>query len=212
MTASTQQPPPAAQVDPGCATFAPARKPGENGMDHARSILRLWDDPHYQATLSADLASEPALTEERLVWYLQRANLTNKPALLWQAFTSGTLSPSALTPVIGGVWCVSMPGCLPFDQWRPMFHVAGYTENGRACPRPPRAVELWRGAPAGRQTGHYWTSHREYAARYQAQRGGQLWRTLAPPATLLCRATSWSTDGFDEYAVDTAALAITPAN
>ncbi|MEV6835536.1 hypothetical protein AB0N17_13630 [Streptomyces sp. NPDC051133] len=191
--------------------FAPPRKPGQDADAHARSVVQLWDDEQLQARLLRDVAREPFIDQERLIRYLQRANLATKPAVLWEAFTSNRLAPGTLTPIIGGAWCYSLPGSLPFDQWRQLFAEAGYTDDGHAVPRPRKPVELWRGAPTATRAGHYWTSHRAYAERYVTARTGQLWRTLAPPTALMCRATAWSTDGFDEYAVDTRGLTITPA-
>jgi len=125
-----------------------------------------------------------------------RAALVVDPNLVWRVthlLEHGQLSQADLAAVAARMW----PLCAPAPQleapaafWRRLFRLAGYAVNGRPHALPEAPVVLYRGAVEEYARGWPWTPNRVLAEAAASNTGvRKLWRTVAPPASLLATFT-----------------------
>jgi hypothetical protein len=201
-------------VDPDELLRPPAGK--------ARAIARIEDEMSATA-----LAPEPAFARWRAVLGRARA-----PQLAWDCWTQRKITARTLRKHLGSIWHTSeIPDYwLTHDQWRQMFHAAGYSrvrhgvensasffgtasifryEPGERAIPPGRPLRVYRGAIPERRDDWSWTADPAIAAQWASgdQYGrplGRVWTAVAPPDHVLCRIERW-----DQYVIDTHGLTIT---
>lgn len=132
------------------------------------------------------------------------------PALLFDLWLDGLLSPAAAASCVPAAWSAAeMPArALDDADWAELFDFAGYTVDGAPAGRPVAPLTLWRGAPAEHRAGWSWTEDRDLALWFARRvKDGSLWTAVVPPEALLARITT-QRPGENEYVVDTFGLAI----
>lgn len=122
------------------------------------------------------------------------------------------MTAALLTAAVGEVWAMAeLPDdALSQDEWRQLFAVAGYTENGRRVARPAAPVRLWRGAEPQFRARGSWTGTRAVAETYASgslpwRTRGAVWTAVVPPQLIFARV---SMRDEDEYVIDARTLQI----
>jgi hypothetical protein len=135
----------------------------------------------------------------------------NGPALLWHLFQTGGLALDVRQEVAHEVWQdADHPMSIGEAPWRQIFSFIGYTEAGKAAPRPTDAVTLFRGSTAAHRRGWSWTRNERDADRFACHniRGrptGEMWEACVQPWRLFASIG----DGEEgEFIVDTKSLKI----
>lgn len=130
--------------------------------------------------------------------------------LLIDLHVAGLLTAEAAAASVGSAWSGSEDSDrhLFHDEWRPLFELVGYAEDGRPAERPAQPLALWRGSVPERRTEWSWTDDREVAVGYAGGERfrrplGMVWRATVEPWRLLARNTKQC-----EYLVDTEGLLI----
>lgn len=132
--------------------------------------------------------------------------------LLIDLYVAGLLTAEAAAASVGSAWSDSEypDRHLSTDEWRPLFELVGYAEDGRPAERPTQPLALWRGSVPERRADWSWTDNRRVAVDHADGERFRLplcrvWRATVEPWRLLARHTT--RDGH-EYVVDTDALLI----
>lgn len=133
--------------------------------------------------------------------------------LLVELYYGGMLTPEAAAANVGSVWsCSEYPDRhATRADWRALFALAGYTEDGKPAELPTEPLTLWRGSVTKRRTDWSWTDSREVAERYAGGEHyrrplGVLWQATVDPWRLLAKNTERDEH---EYVVDTQGMTIT---
>lgn len=122
----------------------------------------------------------------------------------------GVLSQELAARYVSQAWLTagSPHRVLGRAEWRELFDLAGYTDNGVPAVRPSQVLRLFRGAPPAYRHCWSWTEDLVVAEDYAASRpDGRMWVAEVEPGRLLARSVSTTER---EYVVDTRGLAIEP--
>jgi hypothetical protein len=149
-----------------------------------------------------------------LIGWPRRAGEVRAPRLL-EAWHAGVIDTTVVAAFAGPLWSetASPEKDLSHEDWRALFHAAGYTVDGRRACRPSRPVPLWRGALPKHKAGWSWTRRRGIAEWYASHEHlgtrtseAEIYLTWAPADSILCRNTQ---RGEAEYVIDTDLVHIT---
>lgn len=143
-----------------------------------------------------------------------RAGRNNEPQLLLAAWRAGVIDEIVVRASVGPAWCgAEFPDLLlRWSDWKELFHIAGYTQDGQPAERPTEELQLYRAAPVGRHYGHSWTEDIEvarwfveYSSRWKLN--SALWTARVEPSRLLARMEEVRA-GEPTYVVDTNRLRV----
>jgi hypothetical protein len=183
------------------------------------------------ARIEEEIASTSIAPEQTFARWRVTLGPARAPQLAWDCWTRHQITHRTLRKHLGSIWHTSeIPDYwLSHDQWRQMFHAAGYSrvrhglahsgsslgadsmfryEAGERATPPGRHLRVYRGAIKARRDDWSWTADPAIAARWASgqQYGrprGRVWTTLAPTDHVLCRIERW-----DQYVIDTDGLDI----
>ncbi|MFF7973837.1 hypothetical protein [Streptomyces sp. NPDC007905] len=181
---------------------------------------------HSRATIEDDVKATRTASPTQFEIWRTGLGSARAPGLLYECWTQRKISVRTLRTHLGSIWHVSdIPDYwLDHDQWRELFHAAGYTrvrygalaspglityERGEKADPPTGPITVYRGAITERRDDWSWTASPAVAARWASghlynRPPGHVWTTTAPPDHVLCRIDRW-----DQYVIDTHGLTIT---
>lgn len=137
------------------------------------------------------------------------------PLLLWLLSQYGLITPVVAAPAVTDAWTmVEFPqSALRQADWRGLFELAGYTDDGLPADRPTEPLRLYRGATRSLRRRWSWTDDIErarwFTARFAAYYGepGRVWTATVEPWRLFARIhEAGRSEG--EYVLDTEGLKI----
>lgn len=161
-----------------------------------------------------DLARRPSAHELEVA--SGRLGRNSAPALMISLACDGLLTSEAAAYAVPMAWSVvEFPNrALDEEDWRYLFELAGYTDDGRPGTRPVESVNLYRGAVPDHRAGWSWTDDRPlaewFAARLFNHGEGRVWSARVEPWRLYARISD-QRPGESEYVVDTSGLTILEA-
>lgn len=135
--------------------------------------------------------------------------------LLYDLHCEDMLSPDAYR-VVAGIWSESEypQELLSNDEWRELFHKAGYCAGGESVKRPTEPLVLYRGSVPSRRRRWSWTSSLEIARQFAhgiswRPTDGVVWTARVAPWRLFAHINEADGRAESEYVVDTRRLRIT---
>jgi hypothetical protein len=162
---------------------------------------------HFQTT------GAPSPDELTLVtWHVGR---NAAPRLLYALWVYGLLTHATAAPGVTEVWSLAEwpQDALRQEDWRGLFELAGYTDDGVPTERPTEPLRLYRGATRRYRRRWAWTDDVErarwFAARFATYFGepGRVWTATVEPWRLFARIhEAGRSEG--EYVLDTKGLKI----
>jgi hypothetical protein len=181
-------------------TAEPAGDPTEFPyVFEAHDRLRWFLDHHY------------APDADELVSACVRVGRITAVDLVYMLYYHDPLTREAAVASVGDVWSMSEYPDSHLDhwEWRELFDLAGYTEDGEPAQRPTAPLTLYRGSVPERKADWSWTDNRDVAAKYASVAHyyrplGKVWKATVEPWRLLARNTGReeaeyvvNTDGLD---------------
>jgi hypothetical protein len=148
-----------------------------------------------------------------------RVGRNDAPALLWDAYLEGKISPDIVTAMVGPAWSGAEYPEQTIDRncWLFLFWTAGYTETdatgrGRPAELPREPVVLWRGCLPEQRRGMSWTSDRGMAEKFawnglRGRPAGRLY-TCRAHRSLLARIDGPMDLGEAEYVINPARVRV----
>lgn len=200
--------------------------PIPSGVDPDQLLKPLPGSEQLVARIEQEIRTTPHASDSAFTHWRAALGPVRAPRLAWDCWSGHQISARTLRKHLGAIWHRSdIPDYwLDHDQWRQLFHAAGYSrvpcnpagavdflrsETGERADPPASPLRVYRGAVRRRRDDWSWTASPAIAAQWASGRQygrprGQVWATLAPPRNVLCRIERW-----DQYVIDTHGLTIT---